>query len=248
MRKSLLSAILLAVCGHAAAAGYDEDVYKRLRIEADRSSLMNAPTAAPPNTCSAAPLPLTAMGPTAHKVFTTYDGSFDATAWRLPCSASESMVVLTLKPLAGTTPFICSLDFTLIQSGGLQTGNIYANPDPSTVDSFCGDLLVPITVGIYPKSNFPANFDLDQGMTIDFDGGSSGGGHQQLVMFAFDPSQYSLSPPNGPNTVKVLLRGAAIQYRNCNVTPSPIGGGTQYSATCGSETPLKSGGFDRYDY
>ena len=54
--------------------------------------------------------------------------------------------------------------------------------------------------------------------------------------------------PAGPDAVEVRVRGAGPHFRNCQVSVSAVGGGQQYTASCASETPLKAGGFERYDY
>ncbi len=92
----------------------------------------------------------------------------------------------------------------------------------------------------------PANFDLDQAMTIDFDGSSAG--HQQLAMFAYNPSAYGEVPPIGINGVEVHVRGSGTHYRNCTVTQASQGGATQYTASCNDESPLTARKFERFDY
>jgi hypothetical protein len=212
------------------------------------SESAEAPAGTLPNTCGAAPLPLTPVGPTVQATwqYATTTDTVTVIGWRLPCSAADSMVVLTLRPSAGTDPsFVCRVALTLLQAGGLQTNELNFNTDPSTSSSFCGDVIAPVTVAITPRSSTPASFDFDQGFTIDFDAYM---GHQTLAMFAFDPSQYNITPPPGPDSVEVYVRGSGAHYRNCQVTTRTVGAGDQYSATCASESPLKTGGFDRYDY
>lgn len=197
------------------------------------------------NSCGSAPLPTTPSGPT---TTTTWDdgsnGAATVTSWRIPCSATDSMVVLTLTPATGSGAFICPPDMTLLQSGGLQTSSFYFRPDPPTSGSFCNYVIAPVSVALFPNSSTPAAFDFDQGFSIDYNGST----HQALPISAFDPAAYSLTPPPGPDSVNLFVQGANVQYQNCTVSSSVVGGGKQYTASCALEAPIKAAEFDKYDY
>lgn len=203
------------------------------------------------NSCGSAPLPTAPVGPSSTTTWKAGNSYLPATvtAWRMPCSATESMVVLTLSPPAsgtGNTPYVCLIDMTLLQTGGLQATSFNFRNDPPTVNSFCGSVLAPITVALFPDFGTPAAFDFDQGFSIDFDGGSAG--HQALAVPAYDPAAYGLMPPAGPNSVNLFVQGANVLYQNCTVTSSPVGGALQYTASCALEAPLKAAQFQMYDY
>jgi hypothetical protein len=183
-----------------------------------------APTGTEPNTCGTAPLPLTPVGPTVSATwrFGTSD-TVSVTGWRVPCSAAESMPVVTLRPSAGSNPsFFCGAGMVLLQAGGLQTDAFSFYTDPFNSSSFCTDVVSPVTVAFVPRFNTPANFDFDQGFSIDFDGASAG--HQTLAMFPYDPSQYSIGPQPGSDSVEIHIDGAGAHYRSCLNRPGIRGG------------------------
>lgn len=204
------------------------------------------------NSCGAAPLPTTPVGPSTTMEWqyaALYGDRVRVTAWRIPCNATESMPVLTLEPIVNANQaFICAPRITLLQAGGLQTNAFWLRNDPPTSSSFCGSVLQTVTVALTPSSTTPTSFDFDQGMTISYTGGGSAAVVQPLALSAFDPSQYSLTPPPGNNAVEVHVRGSGAHYRNCTVTQGSQGGGTLYTASCADESPLKRGGFGRFDY
>jgi hypothetical protein len=138
------------------------------------------------------------------------------------------------------------IDMTLLQTGGLQATSFNFRNDPPTVNSFCGSVLAPVTVALFPDFGTPAAFDFDQGFSIDFDGSSAG--HQALAVSAFDPAAYNLSLPPGPDSVNVFVQGANVLYQNCTVGSATVGGGKQYTASCALEAPLKAAQFEKYDY
>lgn len=211
--------------------------------------LFETPDAEAANSCGSAPLPTTPVGPSTTGVFqyATYLPVV-VTAWRLPCSATDSMPVLTLVPQTGSghAPWLCKTGLTLLQAGGLQTTAFNFRTDPPTINSFCGDVVAPVTVAITPSSTTPAAFDLDLGFSIDWDGSSAG--HQAIAVGAFNPGAYNLTPPPGPHSVNIQVQGKNVLYQNCTVTTAAVGGGTQYTASCGLEAPLKSSQFEKYDY
>ncbi len=156
------------------------------------------------------------------------------------------MIIVTLTPLVGNT-FVCRSGMTLMQSGGLQTTNFEFRTDPPNSSSICDNILAPVSGAIMPSFNTPTAFDFDQAMTIVYEG-SPTTGPQPLPVGAFDPSQYSLTPPPGPNSVEVHVRGSGTHYRNCTVTQASQGGATQYTASCNDESPLTTRKFERFDY
>ncbi|HJU40313.1 MAG TPA: hypothetical protein VJ724_12120 [Tahibacter sp.] len=202
------------------------------------------------NSCGSAPLPTTPVGPSTTSSFRygSSDTPVTVIAWRIPCSATDSMPVLTLVAPGGANPsFVCETNLTLLQAGGLQTTNFNFRPDPPTISSYCGDVVATVTVAITPASNTPAAFDLDAGFSVDH-AGFGAVGHQAVSVPAYNPAAYSLTPPPGPHSVNVYIQGKNILYRNCTMTTAPIGGGTQYTASCALEEPLKFGSFEKYDY
>lgn len=240
----LVASITIA---HAAAAQTAEEFLSRINLLEGQLAAQNQPTVLA-NTCGTAPLPLTPAGPTATTSwrFGTTNDPVTVVAWRLPCSASESMAVLTLLPTNGTRPsFVCSVDLLLLQPGGLQTDALNFYTDPANISTYCGDVIAPVSVSLLPRSNTPTSFDFDQAFTIDFDGSTAG--HQTLSMPAYNPALYNITPPAGPNSVEVRVHGSGTHFRNCQVSTQPAGGATQYSATCNAESPLRHSGFERYD-
>lgn len=205
-----------------------------------------APRSEAANSCSSAPLPVTPVGPTTTGSF-QYSANYQAvsvTAWRLPCSATESMPVLTLVPPPTTTarrPYVCASSLTLVAGGGLQTNAFYFRTDPPTINSFCGDVVAPVTVALVPTSQTPAAFDFDQGFSIDYDGFDL---HQSLSIAAYNPAAYNLTPPPGSSSVNLFIKGQNQLFTNCTVTSS----GGQYTASCANETPLKSSRFEEFDH
>lgn len=241
---SLLALILPGAC----IAGDATSIEDRVRVADQMQLIPQIPAGTLPNTCGVAPLPLTPAGPVVQTTlrYSTRD-PVNVTAWRIPCSASESMIVLTLTPTAGSNPsFICQPRFQILQAGGLQTTAFDVKNDPSTISAYCADVVAPVTVAFVPKSSTPTSFDFDQGMTIDYDGLTAG--HQTIAIPAFDPASYNITPTPGPHAIDVHVRGTASHYRNCTVSTATVGNGTQYTAHCASESPLKSGGFERTDY
>lgn len=244
MRRIGLLAAAFAACGVANAESM-QDAIRRSQLRAE--SLLPVVMGAVPNACGSAPLPLTPVGPVVSGTFQY--GSANAPnivkAWRYPCSATASMIVLTVTPTDTSNPsFLCGAGMQLLQSGGLQTEAMYLRADPGTSNSFCSDVLSSVTLAIVPRSNTPAAFDFDQATTIDFDGATAG--HQTIAIAAFNPAAYTLTPPPGPDLVDVYVHGTPSGFRNCTVSTAPSGSGTRYTASCASEVPLQANGFDRY--
>jgi hypothetical protein len=241
-------AALAATCAATCSAQTDRELLVRVDQMRQELAARSTPTGTEPNTCGVAPLPLTPVGPTVTATwrFGTSD-TVAVTGWRIPCSAAESMPVLTLQPSTGDDPsFFCGAGMVLLQSGGLQTDAFSFYTDPFNSSSFCTDVVAPVTVAFVPRFNTPANFDFDQGFSIDFDGASAG--HQTLAMFPYDPSQYIIGPQPGSDSVEIHVHGPGIHYRSCHVSTTTVGAGHQYSATCDSESSIKVGGFERHDY
>lgn len=247
MKRFAMLAALAAIVPGIAFGESDSDARARALYRTINAMHVAAPTGGPANSCGSAPLPLTPVGPVINGTlrFGT-DSIVNVKAWRYPCSAADSMIVLTLTPTDTANPsFICSGSFTLLQSGGLQTDALSARTDPGTINSFCQDLIAQVTLGVVPTSQTPTSFDFDQATTIDFDGASAG--HQTIAIAAYNPANYSLTPPPGPDAVRVFLPGGAGRsYQNCTVTTQAAGSGELYRATCAGEAPLQANGFDRY--
>lgn len=213
------------------------------------AALVTADQSLAANSCNSAPLPLTPVGPSTNTSFQY--GPYlpvTVTAWRMPCSATDSMPVLTLVPQNGIghAPWLCKTGLTLLQAGGLQTTAFNFRTDPPTINSYCGDVIAPVTVAITPSSSTPASFDFDLGFSIDWDGYTAG--HQALAVGAYDPAAYSIVPPPGLESVNLYVQGHNLLFQNCAVTQSNGGGGVQYTASCALESPLKASQFQMYDY
>jgi hypothetical protein len=185
-----------------------------------------------PNACGFAPLPLTPVGPVVAGVFQfgTSNAPNTIKAWRYPCSATASMIVLTVTPTDTADPsLLCGGSLQLLQSGGLQTDALYLRSDPATSNSFCTDVVGAVTLALIPTNSTLVAFDFDQATIIDFDGASAG--HQSIAIAAFNPGPYNLTPPPGSNLVDVYVRGTPSGFRNCTVTTcremdqTPISGG-----------------------
>lgn len=247
-----LAAGFALACSLSASAGADSRAEERVRqAEIDLADLSDIAGGIPrANSCGSAPLSTTPSGPrnvTNWKRLSSGTDLAKVTAWRIPCSSTESMVVVTLEPIPGhSETFVCTSSITLLQAGGLQTNNFDFRNDPPNIGSFCGDVIQPVTVAVLPRSNTPASFDFDQAMTISYNGFNTG--HQPIAVPAFDPSQYSLTPPPGPNSVEVYVRGSGTHYRNCSVNQANQGGAIQYTASCNDESPLTFRAFERFDH
>ncbi|MEO7433637.1 MAG: hypothetical protein ABIV12_16295 [Dokdonella sp.] len=248
MKRMAIVAALAACSGHAAAAPEESTIESSRALDQLVKSTSVSTTTPLPNTCGAAPLPLTPQGPVVHTSLTYGTRApVDVVAWRYPCSASDSMIVLTLTPTNSQSPsFICAPRFQLLQAGGLQTTAFSVKNDPVPISSYCAEVVAPVTVAFVPTTQTPASFDFDQGMSVNYDGLSAG--QQYIAIPAYNPALYNLTPPLGSNAVKVHVRGSATSYRNCAVSITAIGGGSEYTASCNDEAPLKAGGFELYDY
>lgn len=247
MKRFAMLTALAATTPGIALGESDSDAQARVLYWTIDAMHVDAPAGDPANSCGSAPLPLTPVGPVVNGTLRWgTDSVVNVQAWRYPCSAADSMIVLTLAPTDISNPsFICSAAFTLLQSGGLQTDALSARTDPGTINSFCQDLIAQVTLGIVPTSQTPLSFDFDQATTIDFDGSSAG--HQTIAIAAYNPANYNLTPPPGPDAVRVFLPGGTGRsYQNCTVTIQPSGAGDLYRATCAGEAPLQANGFDRY--
>ena len=252
MRYAILLALATASAVQADPALVSDERVRQAQLDLVMLNDLGAGIRSVENACGSAPLPLTPTGPTSTREWqyaALYSDRTRVTAWRIPCSSTTSMIALTLEPLENAhQAFICPTRITLFQTGGLQTEAFFLRNDPPTSSSFCGPVLAPVTIALIPRSTTPAAFDFDQGMSIVYQGGGSNGVVQPLDISAFNPSQYDLTPPPGPNSVEVHVRGAGAHYRNCTVTQGAQGGGTQYTASCDDESPLTARGFDRFDY
>lgn len=212
-------------------------------------AMAGTPAAYGANSCGSAPLPTTPVGPTSSVVWraSNSDSPVNATIWRIPCSATDSMVVVTLTPSPGaTSPFICYTSITLLQAGGLQTTAFNLRTDPPTSSNICRSVVSTVTAALVPTVATPAAVDFDQGFSLDYDGTSSG--HHVVAVSAYNPAAYNLTPPPGPNSVNVFVGGKNVLFQNCTVASAPVGGSTQYTASCALEAPMKASGFERYDY
>lgn len=252
--RLLLLVVLLCLVVPAHADPYTVSKERVRQVEFDLVALheLDPGEGGLENACGSAPLPLTPTGPTAvgeWQYSPLYGDRTRVTAWRIPCSPSGSMIALTLEPIQnGNQAFICGPRILLMQTGGLQTDVFWLRNDPPTTSSFCGPVLAPVTVALMPRTTTPASFDFDQAMSIVYQGGGSNPVVQPLAITAFDPSQYGLTPTPGPHSVEVHVQGSGAHYRNCSVTQASQGGGTQYTASCNSETSLVRRQFEQLDY
>lgn len=142
--------------------------------------------------CGQAPISTTPVGPSVTKIFRRQNGEeFRGTYWRQPCSASNSMLVLTIEPTVGQ-PALSRFDFRVLQDG-LIVSSLYLVQDPQDPRTFSGDVLSKLSLAVW-TFNVPGNFDLDRAITVDFDGlGSGPTGHQLTDIPAYDPGAYG--PP-----------------------------------------------------
>jgi hypothetical protein len=119
-----------------------------------------------PATCFANPLPSTPMAP----VYTTLMGDLDAymqvEVWRQPCTDSSGRIVPLMKitPKAAP-PFVCSVEFSVIQAGIQYDVRLQTS---SSGSSLCTTLFVPATVILGQFSTDPP-FDDEQAFTLIFD-------------------------------------------------------------------------------
>lgn len=232
-----------------AKANFQEERFVHTRLCLTILAMAGTPIVYGANSCSSAPLPTTPVGPTSSVVWraSNSDSPVYATIWRIPCSATDSMVVVTLTPSPGaTSPFICYTSITLFQAGWLQTTAFNLRTDPPTNSNICRSVVSTVTAALVPTSATPAAVDFDQGFSLDYDGTSSG--HHVVAVSAYNPAAYNLTPPSGPNSANVFVGGKNVLFQNCTVASAPVVGVTQYTASRALESPVKASGFERHDY
>lgn len=155
--------------------------------------------------CVDAPLPTSPSGPTWNVELTDeFDENKRAhgTFWRYQCDGGGALLLLTVEPISSEF-FLCSSRFTVLQAGA-QYDNIYLNPDPSTFDSFCGDLLLKQTYMI-DQSSFETQWDPLEEFEIVFDGAAP----NRFDVGGYDPGDYG--QPTGPTELQGALSGSWFQ-------------------------------------
>lgn len=152
--------------------------------------------------CVAFPLPTTPSGPTAEGLYLRSNETADVIVWRVPCGAdrAQAQTLITFRPRTGS-PFVCSM--TVLQNG-LQYDLTALRRSPSSGDSLCGDLLLPVTAYIPPTSTSGVAFDDDAAFTLIYTPTSTSG--LRLEVPAYNPALYGVQPPSF--TIKPGMSGA----------------------------------------
>lgn len=144
-----------------------------------------------PDDCLAFPLPTTPTGPKWTSRWSKANGDHvDVTIWRKACSGSQSVVLVTLKPVSTNGPFICgtSTTFTATQ-GDVQATSTRFSDEPAGYRNICVNLQTPITgwlsVQMTPLFDHNKAFELH---AREFPS-------QEISVPAYDPTKYNLTPP-----------------------------------------------------
>jgi hypothetical protein len=97
--------------------------------------------------------------------FAWFDELFRGDVWRVACADDPNQVAILFRVVPqGSSPFVCSASFDIIQ-GGQQIGPILRQTPSSS--SFCNDLLVPTTFVLERQSGPP--FDPKGAFTLAHD-------------------------------------------------------------------------------
>jgi hypothetical protein len=142
----------------------DEHV-RREQAEAVAHDQASATAAIPP-TCLPAPLPSLPR----HPVFTSLAGTLPYPlrfeVWREPCydTPTRTVPLIRITPLSGGTPFICSVEFAVIQAGLQYDIRLTSSSDPFA-PGFCDNMLVPTTL-LIAQSSFNPQFDDSQAFQL----------------------------------------------------------------------------------
>lgn len=143
--------------------------------------------------CPAPPYPIEDVGPTFGgnvlynpDVFSDDNGVF--TFWRLPCTASDSIAMMTYRYAVGD-PLVCSSNITIIQSGFQYRGLLTQAPGSS---SFCSNPLVDVTLllSARPETGLPA-FDPDASFEVILRR-DIGVEDARITYAAYDSTQYGI--------------------------------------------------------
>ncbi|NDY94380.1 hypothetical protein [Wenzhouxiangella limi] len=97
--------------------------------------------------CFDSPLPIKAKSPiwTAVSREPFNDSETKVTLWRQKCPDGKVLLLATFTPISGMPPFVCTVDFELIQNG-VQIDNFILDFDNSSgTDSFCSRLQIEMT-------------------------------------------------------------------------------------------------------
>lgn len=140
-------------------------------------------------TCDPFPIPTESQGPSLSGDMERYGEQFHFVAWRYPCDNDSSYVIFTIEPkTAQDRPFVCSVQFTIIQ-GGISDDTLQLVQDPVAAypNSWCGDITQKTSFALIKRSISSDRIDLEKEFRVDFDTGSSA---YQWDMFAYDPSAY----------------------------------------------------------
>jgi hypothetical protein len=135
--------------------------------------------------CPAPPYSLTPIGPVFIDETRTnvIDETLRLRVWRLPCTSSDSILVVTVNPT--NDPFYCSSSFTLVQNGIQYDGRTSITPQSSSV---CGSVVTATTYYLTgrPVSGLP-DFDPDAAFRLIFETSPS---NIEGDIPAYDPTAY----------------------------------------------------------
>ncbi len=190
MRQLLVLSLFVATGLAEASDTATLDLERQLQSEIVRASAEGRPPSAKEFTpgCVATPFPTTPAGPQVSAIINTGSTSQPERAtlvlWRVRCSPQDAQTLITFIPTIGA-PFICSASATVVQ-GGQQLG-VFFSRSGTSIDSICGDVIVPIT-GYLRPSTTGAPFNDDAAFTLFYDDATSALVRADVP--AYDPSAY----------------------------------------------------------
>jgi len=156
--------------------------------------------------CVGFPLPTQPTGPTwSTRYVSDQGGEVELTAWRVPCSgANDAQLVVKATPLSGTPFSPCQA--TMVQNGVQYTSLLRTSDPGAVITHLCNTLYVPTSFYLISTGLTPA-FDDDQASTLYFRVSGTLEG-VRLDVPAFNPADYTATPPPSSLTVKRQMAGA----------------------------------------
>lgn len=144
----------------------------RGRAESERQSTIEVPLAVSP-TCLPGPLPTNPRPPVFSGNAAWSQSQMRFEVWREPCTngSGRMATLLRVTPVSGQ-PFVCSVNFTVIQ-GNLQYNSVRLLQTSTDTGSFCATVLIPTSLIIDQFTTGP-QFDDLQAFSLIHDGATAG--------------------------------------------------------------------------
>lgn len=157
--------------------------------------------------CLPPPLPTTTTPPTFSRDVQSFSDRMHLDVWRLPCPTGGVIMLMRVTPIT-SGPFLCSLDFAIIQSASQFAIHL---TDQSETFAFCGSLFVARTFYLSPNGSA---YDPQQAFTLLYDTGNGTPRFAPLEIPAAGPQ-----PPPPPSLVIIATgcttchSGQTVGYR-----------------------------------